>query len=238
MDAWEVELGAVGRVSPEYEGSDEFEFDALPYFHLTWRETLIVTARDGGPGVYVQNHWGNDFSAKLGVRYEGDRDEDDSDALKGLGDLDIGAVGVAAIAYETGPIEFSAEVAHDLGGDREGTTATVGAEYAKMAFNNRGRWALGVSLTWADDDYMQNSFGISGTQAVSSRNDYSPFDAASGLKDAAISASYNHAVSDHVSVLAIAKYSRLLGDAADSPLVDDEGDANQFQGVLGLAYRW
>ena len=33
-------------------------------------------------------------------------------------------------------------------------------------------------------------------------------------------------------------YGRLLGDAADSPLVDREGSANQVSGVLGVSYSW
>jgi outer membrane scaffolding protein for murein synthesis (MipA/OmpV family) len=33
-------------------------------------------------------------------------------------------------------------------------------------------------------------------------------------------------------------YKRLLGDAADSPVVDDEGDPNQFVGAMLLIYRF
>jgi outer membrane protein len=37
-------------------------------------------------------------------------------------------------------------------------------------------------------------------------------------------------------VLAVGSYSRLIGDAADSPIVDDEGDPNQFLLGLTLSY--
>lgn len=235
---WDFELGAVGGVTPEYEGSDSYEPLAAPYFHLSWKDTVVATTRGGGPGLYLQKNWFDDFSTKLGVRYEGGRDQDDSDALEGLGDLDVGAVAVGGIAYEWGPVEFSAELAHDLTGDRDGTTATLGAEYSAMAFENRGRFAIGPTVTWADEEYMDNSFGISNAQAASSRNNYSPFDAESGIKDVGLNASFSYAVTEHVSVLVSGEYARLLGDAADSPLVDDEGNANQFQGLLGLIYRW
>ena len=33
-------------------------------------------------------------------------------------------------------------------------------------------------------------------------------------------------------------YSRLVGDAADSPVTDDRGSANQFFAGLGIAYAW
>ncbi len=237
-DVWDFELGAGATVSPEYEGSDEYEPGAVPYFHLSWKDTIVATTRGGGPGLYLQKSWRDDFSTSLGVRYEGGRDQDDSDALKGLGDLDVGAVAVGSIAYEWGPVEFSAELAHDLTGDRDGTTATLGAEYSKMLFENRGRFAIGPTVTWADEEYMDNTFGISASQAASSRNNYSPFDAESGIKDVGLNASFSYAFTEHVSVLVSGEYTRLLGDAADSPLVDDEGSANQFQGLVGLIYRW
>ena len=33
-------------------------------------------------------------------------------------------------------------------------------------------------------------------------------------------------------------YMRLVGNAADSPIVDDRGSPNQFSGGLGVAYAW
>lgn len=237
-DVWDFELGAAGTISPEYEGSDEYEPGAVPYFHLSWKDTIIATTRGGGPGLYTQKSWTDNFTTQLGVRYEGGRDEDDNDALEGLGDLDVGAVAAVSLAYEWGPVEFWAELAHDLTGDRDGTTATLGAEYSVMAFDNRGRFAIGPTVTWADEEYMDNTFGISASQAAASRNGYSPFDAESGIKDVGLNASFSYAFTEHVSVLVSGEYARLLSDAADSPLVDDEGSANQFQGLVGLIYRW
>jgi outer membrane protein len=33
-------------------------------------------------------------------------------------------------------------------------------------------------------------------------------------------------------------YSRLLGDAADSPIVDNRGSEDQFFAGIGIAYAW
>ncbi len=35
-----------------------------------------------------------------------------------------------------------------------------------------------------------------------------------------------------------AMYQRLLGDAEDSPVVDDRGSANQIFGGLAILYSW
>jgi outer membrane protein len=40
------------------------------------------------------------------------------------------------------------------------------------------------------------------------------------------------------SVNGVATYARLLGDAGDSPIVDDVGDANQFFGAFLNNYRF
>ena len=45
-------------------------------------------------------------------------------------------------------------------------------------------------------------------------------------------------MTDRVSIVALTTYSRLLGDAADSPLVSSEGSADQLSAMLGLSYRW
>jgi outer membrane scaffolding protein for murein synthesis (MipA/OmpV family) len=52
------------------------------------------------------------------------------------------------------------------------------------------------------------------------------------LKDAGVTVSYSYAFAERWGVTALARYDRLLNDAADSPIVDDRGDANQF--ILGL----
>ena len=40
------------------------------------------------------------------------------------------------------------------------------------------------------------------------------------------------------SVVADARYDRLLGEAADSPIVRDLGSRNQFSAALGLKYSF
>jgi outer membrane protein len=43
---------------------------------------------------------------------------------------------------------------------------------------------------------------------------------------------------EHWSLMGAVAYKRLLGDAADSPVVDDEGNANQFVGGMLVIYRF
>jgi outer membrane scaffolding protein for murein synthesis (MipA/OmpV family) len=61
------------------------------------------------------------------------------------------------------------------------------------------------------------------------------FEAESGFKDVHVEVGLKADLDAHWSTLASVRYSRLLGDAADSPIVEDE---DQWQGLLGLSYKF
>jgi outer membrane protein len=56
-----------------------------------------------------------------------------------------------------------------------------------------------------------------------------------GIKDAHIEIGAEVLLSDRWLLRAGGRYARLLGDAADSPVIETE---NQFSGTLGLGYRF
>tara|TARA_R110002111_G_C6001497_1_gene373211 strand:+ start:1210 stop:1470 length:261 start_codon:yes stop_codon:yes gene_type:complete len=55
---------------------------------------------------------------------------------------------------------------------------------------------------------------------------------------ASLNSRLTYLVTDKLSVSTIARYSRLFGDAADSPVVEDVGDANQWHGSLAINYQF
>lgn len=234
---WSFSLGAGVMYAPDYEGSNDYKATPLPIVELSWRDRVRLTTK-GGPGLFATPYVADGFRVDLGVRYNFGRDESDNTALKGLGDLNGGAVGVVKVGYEVGPMGVGLEIARDLGGDRDGLTATARAEYAAKLFSGRARVTVTPHVTWADDAYMSNSFGVTTAQAARSARHYARYDAGAGLKDAGIAVGAGYIFSKSISAMSRVGYSRLLGDAADSPLVDRDGDANQFSALLGVTYRW
>lgn len=234
---WTFGLGAMGFVAPDYEGSDDYEASALPLVDIEWQNRIRLTTK-GGPGLYADLLKANGFAVTAGVSYDFGRDEDDNDALQGLGDLEVGAVGNLELSYGRGPWGLSLGLARDLGGDREGLSAKLGAEYGHVFYGGRLVLKAAPYVTWADESYMENSFGISDVQAAASGRGYSPYEAGAGLKDVGIGLTAVYRVTSSVSLLGRVGYSQLLGDAADSPLVDQEGSAGQMHAGLGLVYRW
>ena len=72
--------------------------------------------------------------------------------------------------------------------------------------------------------------------AVSNLDDY---DADAGFKDVGtrVILGIGGQQWDGWKLYASASYFRMIGDAEDSPVVDDAGDADQFFGGLGVAYE-
>lgn len=236
---WSAELGAAVMFKPDYEGSDDYGVMAVPLVKLSWRDRVWVTTM-GGPGIFARPLAMKNFTADIGVRYSGGRDEDNNDALDGLGDLDVGAIGVGKLSYKMGPIRTSVQLDYDLGGDRDGATVTLNANYRTKLklLDQKIMFSAGPYMTWANDDYMSNTFGISTTQAANSTVGLSRFDAGAGIKDVGVKAMFGYAISENLSAMTFAGYSRLLGDAADSPLVADQGSENQAKIGFGIKYNW
>lgn len=99
-------------------------------------------------------------------------------------------------------------------------------------------WCLEASVgsTWASEDYMSSYFGIDSADAA--RSGLDRFNADEGFKDVSLGGALNYRFLERWSVTALATYARLLGDAEDSPVVDDVGGANQFFAGALINYRF
>ena len=234
---WQIETGAAVFFAPDYEGSDDYEASPVPLLDITWRERVTLTTK-GGPGLYVMPYRSEELTAEIGIRYEGGRDESDNDALRGLGDMDIGAVAVGALEYELGPLELGFELARDIGGDRDGLSATLEAGFDMPVLNNKGMFSVTPHITWVNEDYMDNSFGITSTQASRSNLNLAQYDPGSGFRDAGVTLGLGYQFAENWTGIARFDYSRLMSEAADSPLVDGQGSANQLSGAIGISYTW
>jgi outer membrane protein len=93
-----------------------------------------------------------------------------------------------------------------------------------------------IRTTYANDSYMKTYFGITTSQAAASG--FKEFNANGGIKDMGIGTSIIYSFNKYWSFLTIANYTRLINDAAKSPLVENAGSKNQFWLGLGVAYRF
>jgi outer membrane scaffolding protein for murein synthesis (MipA/OmpV family) len=236
-DEWAItglKVGGILIVKPTYEGSDNYEVFGFPYIFPTFA---------GGPGFFsrIDAKGLDDIRFKLIDRggfvagplggYNLGRDEDDDDALDGLGNVDGGVVAGAFAGYRFGPVLLDVSF-HNTFGDDGGYQIRFGAE-AERPLSERFLLTARVGATYADDDYMSNYFGVSLGQSLSSG--LPEYDAEAGFKDVHVELGLKAELDAHWSARASVRYSRLIGDAADSPIVESE---DQVMGLIGLSYRF
>ncbi len=221
-------LGAGIVYAPRYEGADEYKARALP----------LIDYRNGRFFAGVRSGIGYNFSPSAEfefgpvLTYHFGRDEDDSDRLRGLGDIeggmDLGVYG----RWNLQPFFLSATVKRGISGDAKGTSLRVGAGYATL-LSDADRLVFDVSADWADADIMQAYYGI--TAAQSARSGYASYTADAGIRRYGIGAAWTHSFTPQwFSAIGVAAY-RLGSQAADSPIVERRTVPIV---TLGLGYRF
>ncbi len=221
-----VKIGAGAFVKPKYEGSDEYEVIGFPYLSLgTLGNRLTI---DGADSVKYAIHKKDGFEFGPLVGYRFGRDEDDGDLLAGTGDVDGGFVAGGYFKYWLGSsVYFGASYHHQIGGDETGYEVKLKAG-AERELSDRVKVDASVGTTYSSDDYMDAFFSVSSGPLA-------PFDADAGFKSVYASLGMTVILSENWEMKLKGTYTRLLDDAADSPIVEDE---NQFSGLVGLAYSF
>lgn len=232
-----VQVGGIVIVAPEYEGSKHYRVIGAPIVAPAGR----IGDGDGGLVQFrgpsdirfrLFNQGGFEFGPVAGYRFG--RDEDDGDLLGGLGDVDGGLVLGGFAAYRFGFARAFASYQHQVTGDDTGGVLDFGVE-ATVPVSERFAMRGTVGATWASDDYNTAFFGISRLQEARSRTGLDFYDADAGIKDVYLALSADVALGADWTLKLMGRYSRLVGDAVDSPVVETE---NQFMGGLGLTYRF
>jgi len=228
-------IGAGVGVAPDYEGSEDYE--AVPLWNLAARDLYH-------PDTYVQI-FGPKLSSnflphenlRLGMsgEYIAERDSVDNNKVDALDDTDDGVllgllVGYDLKVFDDHVLGFEFDPRWDVEGDI-GALYTMRVKYAAPL--NEGKLKLfgGIESTYASEGYMDEYFSVGGRD--SDRSGLDEFDADDGFKDIGFNLGVTYKFFEGWSATLSGRYKRLLSDAEDSPVTDDEGDADQFfTGVL------
>lgn len=219
-DRWQV--GGLVYVSPTFEGSRSHEAIAFPFILPAGVGTDGALQIKGVDDIRLRLFQAGGFELGPLAGYRFGRDADDVSHVPGLDDIDGGLVLGAFAAYRMGPLAFSVSYHHQLTGGDTGGLIRLGLEHTS-------RLSPGVKLTtslgtnYATEDYMTSFFGT---------GLYTP-DA--GFKDVFIGATAAIDIGDRWSLLLIGRYAQLIGDAADSPIVETE---SQLYGGVALSYKF
>ena len=248
-----VMVGGGVAVAPDYEGSDDYDGGLIPGLEVAYERDIQPPAQGTDIHVGLQDASlgleGLDLGVMrlyrpegmyrlgLGVGYGGGRDQDDNNDLNGMGDIDGHALGRLSLDYVSPDEDWNGglQLSQDLSNETSGATVTGYLGYNFPLAENVILSTTG-NIVWADDDYMQSYFGVSDRQA--SNSSYSRYDAGSGIKSVGLELGVNWMMTESWAVMGSLGYSRLTSDAADSPLVDQKGDPNQFLSMVAVVYTF
>jgi outer membrane scaffolding protein for murein synthesis (MipA/OmpV family) len=229
----QVTLGATAGFRPDYLGSDSTVGVVLPFVDANWRDRVFFTTR-GGPELGFQITQDRAFRFGVGLDYAFGRDEGDNARLRGTGDID-GTMRARAFASSGfGPITISAFLAQDLLDNGHGLTVGGDVEWRSRVTPQVSIFA-GPGLSFVDGENMRSFFGVTPAQAARSGGQLRAYDASGGLQNLRFSLGAVYTPTRNLLVLPRVTVVQLMGDAADSPITQQE---TQVIGTLTLAWRF
>ena len=216
-------------LAPDYEGSDDMK--AVPL--LQARFNFANGMNLGLFGNTLRFDMCPDTTWNVGpmLRYRAERNDVDNDKIDRMETVDAAIEAGAFLNYniENWVVLFSA--ATDVSNAHDGSVLDFGVGY-RQPLSTQTLLTIFAKGSYASEDYMETYFGVDRGDAV--RSGLPTYDADAEFKDVALGGLLQYNIDDRWGVLGLLQYTKLLGDAADSPLVDDEGSDNQLiVGVIG-----
>lgn len=238
--AADVTLGLGPAVAPDYQGSEDYEL--VPAWQLVVNDLYHPATNVTVIGPRLRSNLVPHPQLQAGIAgsFIGERDDVDDGRVDALRSTDAALMLGFIVGWDFIPqpavgLTAGLEATYDVA-NSNGALVSPHIRYANVLPGSP--WAVGAEVftTWASDDFMSEQFGISNVDAA--RSGLPQFGADEGFKDAGLRVGANYRFTDHWSTSLLGLYTRLLGDAADSPIVDDRGNENQFFVGLTLNYSF
>ncbi len=243
-------IGIGGAYVPSYDGSDDYVFTALPLLQGSIAG-IGTSPRAAGVALdFIPDRADSKVRFLLGpsVRLRMSRANDiKDDVVELLPELDTAievgpsaGVSFSGVLNPYDSLSMTVDVRWDVAGAHNGMT--VGPSLSYTTPLSRGMAAvLSVSGEWADDKFMDYYYSIDAGAATITGLDQ--FDADSGFKSVGTQLLLgwdldNDLQNGGLALFAVGGYSKLLGDAADTPFTVDRGSASQWLAGAGIAYTF
>ena len=228
-----ISFGAGVQFTPEYPGAGELKLGPL-FTGGARREgdPIRGTAPDDGFGFSLIGRGGPVEFGPM-IAFQGERDEDDVGVA--VGDVDFAFEPGIFLNVNLSPaMRLRAEARRGFDG-HEGWLGDLGADTFFRPGPN-SVVSLGARVRLADEEYMQTYFGITPAEALSSG--LPVFTPDGGVRAVGAVAGVTHEFTRNLGIYAYASYDRLIGDAADSPIVQQRGSEDQFGVGVALFFNF
>jgi len=224
-------LGLGVAFVPDYEGSEDYTAKPLLQARFNWSNNMYFSLLGNTARVNLIPSKAWHFGPLL--RYRAERDDVDNDRVDAMEDVDAAVELGAFLSYNLPNWVFSVTAAQDVADAHDGYVVDLGVGY-RFKLQEQTMMTVFAQTTYANEDYMDTYFGIDA--ADSARSGLQTFSADSEWKDVGVGVLVNHSFESKWGLMGVAKYTKLLGDASDSPIVDDEGDDTQW--LLGVLVNY
>jgi len=221
-----IEIGAGALVKPAYEGAGVNVVQPFPIV------TLHYLAIPGFAPI-SNNRFDQGFAFSPSFRYIQKRKASDYSQLAGLNDVDATFEAGGKFSYTFGAVRPWAAIRQGFGGS-DGFSGELGLDFIWRP-DPVTEITVGPRASFASKDYMQTYFGVTAAEAARSPL-LAAYSAGGGFKGVGGELNARYEVSPEWAVIGKVTYEKLIGDAADSPIVQ-YGDANQWTAQIGLSYK-
>lgn len=224
-----VTVGIGPAIAPQYPGADSYAVAPYPIFGLRRPDQPIAFTSGDDSASLALLRYDSVINFGPAVRFQAKRDEDDVGAA--VGDVPFTVeVGGFVQLLPSRNFRIRAELRRGVNGHK----AWVGSLGADLIFRDDQNYifAIGPRVRWADNRYNDRYFGV--TPAVAGATGLATLDPNGGVYAVGGVANFTHRLGRNWGMQAYAGYDRLVGDAADSPIVRTFGSRDQFSGGAGL----
>jgi outer membrane protein len=241
-----VDAGAIS--APAFLGSKNYQVAAVPNITVKYSDKFFASLQDGvGYNIVNDNGWRIGPLAKYALARGDNGDNplkiagDKTNALRGLGNVD-GTVELGGfIEYTWMGLSIETELRQGVNG-HNGLINDINVTYTKdihsMFYN--ADYPLIISLnphaTIVDSSYNEAYFGVNASQSVHSG--LPRYTADGGLLSYGFGMNLTVPLNKNISLTWTSDYTRVAGDAGNSPLVKLRGSESQWTLGASLSYSF
>jgi outer membrane protein len=229
---YRVRVGLGAQLQPEFIGADGTEVGPLFDIDIARGSDLFrFEAPDDSFGIRLIS--GDRFSAGPSANIEGSRKNSDVGAPVGKVSTTVEA-GAFAEYLASDSFRLRADLRKGLGGHK-GIVGAIGGDYI-LRDGDRYVFSVGPRLLFSNGRHQRAYFGVDDEAALATALPlYRP---GGGIHAVALASGVSYQFNPRFGLFGFARYERLVGDAAKSPIVREFGSRNQLSAGLGLSYTF
>ena len=231
---WYLTLGASGFRAPRFEGDNDYLLGVSPIISIgrAGPAARFVSRNDSASFSLIDN---GGFRAGLAGKLIFGRSDSASKDLTGIDPVRFGGeVGVFGEVYPSDWLRIRGEVRHGIR-----SHSGVVADFSADAFYDvtpAVRLSAGPRVSFASASYFDAFYGINATEAAASG--VAAYKPGGGTRAVGIGGAIDWKATDKLTTSVFTEYSRLMGPAAKSSLVQQRGSRNQLLIGVSASYRF